>query len=159
MDIICFVLVILLILCIFKIYNSNMNGFNTGRAALASTKPQVEPMTDKIDLQKILQQVKDLKLLADMKTPEGLTPEQPEQNEQNQEIFNEIEKIYNFEKTEDNGDNKLMRMNIHAGKKNKTAIDNFAAYGKYNLSPFVSEELQDAEASVWWEADALEFEM
>jgi len=52
-----------------------------------------------------------------------------------------------------------MRINLHAGKKNKTAMDNFAAYGKYDLGPFVSEELQDAEASVWWENDVLEYEM
>lgn len=49
------------------------------------------------------------------------------------------------------GDDRLYQKMQHLGKKDKNAINYRAKFDKSSLSPWVSEELDSAENSIWWE--------
>ena len=56
------------------------------------------------------------------------------------------------------GDDRLYKKEQHISIKNKRALDAKAKYDKNSLVPWVSQELNDAENSRWWDCDALAFQ-
>lgn len=57
------------------------------------------------------------------------------------------------------GDQKLYQKMQHMSIKNKKAMDARATFDKYSMLPYLRQELDDAENSVWWEMDNLEWEL
>lgn len=49
------------------------------------------------------------------------------------------------------GDAKIFLKELHSGQKNKKSIDARAKYDRNSFMPWVRQELDDAEHSVWWE--------